>query len=387
MNNGNHHQPLVLNRTVRHRVAFLSGTSASRCFQCAACASICDLSDGESSFPRRQIQYAQLGLIDRMKSDPAIWLCHQCNDCSVHCPKNAKPGDIMAAMRALLISENSVFKAVGRMYERIDRWWPVTVLVPVLFWLVFYLIFFGVDGFRTSPRDFQFETLVPHWMIYIVNIPVFTGALIALGISGNRAWNAWGATNAGLGMYISAFAKSLIDIARHQKMTVCNAARQRRTGHFMVMWGVIGALVTTAFIAVLLLFSPAKLPLPFLHPLKVVGNIAGILILAGGVLVLLRRWQNSAHMGRTSAVDYFFILLIFAVAATGMGAQLFRITHQQPVALGIYLVHLGLVLSLFLSLPFSRFSHMWYRLLAVTRAHLIPPSRITRFNEPVSAID
>ncbi len=362
---------LIIDQSIRQRVNRLIGGGVSGCYQCAMCSAVCDLSGSNMAFPRKQMQYAQLGLLDRMKADPAIWMCHQCNDCSVHCPRDARPGDVMAGMRALLISENSVFRTPGRMYENIGRWWPVAVLTPVMLWFGFYLLVSGVSGFVYSGTPFRFETLVPHWMIYLVNIPVLAGSLVALGISGSHAWSHWHVPESELNMKLNAFIKSVTDILLHRKMTVCSAARQRSAGHMMVMWGVVGAAVTTFMIALLLVFSSQTLPLPAVHPLKLLGNAAGILVVAGGGFILLRRWRDARKMGRITAFDAYFILLILGVVATGFGAQFFRMFNQQHAALGVYLVHLGLVLSLFASLPFSKFSHMWYRLLAVTRLHLL----------------
>lgn len=387
MNSENSRKKLKIDRTVRQRVNRLSGGGAAGCFQCAMCSAVCDLSEGNTAFPRIQMQYAKLGLLDRIKADPAIWICHQCNDCSVHCPRDARPGDVMAGMRALLISENSVFRTAGRLYENIDRWWPVAVAVPVVFWFAFYLVLSGFSGFLASDTPVRFEALVPHWMIYLVNIPVLAGALIALGTSGSRAWSHWNVPESTLSMKLNAFIRSVTDILLHRKMTVCSAARQRSAGHMMVMWGFVGAAVTTLMIALLLVFSSQTLPLPAVHPLKIIGNAAGILVVAGGGFILLHRWRDARKMGRITAFDAYFILLILGVVATGFGAQFFRMYNQQSPALGVYLVHLGLVLSLFASLPFSKFSHMWYRLLAVTRLHLLSAEKPVRIPAPISAND
>lgn len=378
---------LTIDRSVRKRVARLSGANASRCYQCATCSAVCDLSQGETAFPRKQMQYAQMGLLDKMKADSTIWLCHQCNDCSVHCPKDVRPGDIMAGMRALLICENAVFKPIGRMFEEIGKWWPVVIGIPVAIWFFFFLILFGSAPFSDAAAPFQFEALVPHWMIYAVNIPVLLGAIVALGISGLRLWKNWGVPDATFPMKMNAFYQSGLDIFLHRKMSICKAAKQRNVGHFMVMWGFIGAFVTTSVIAGLLFFTSAAMPLPFFHPMKMLGNAAGGLMLLGGLFILYGRLCDEKKMGQTTSFDSFFILLLLAVVATGFGAQFFRIAQKQPIALGVYLLHLGLVLSLFVSLPFSKFSHVLYRLLAETRMHLISPKLPKQSPKPVSVYD
>ena len=89
------------------------GDSAARCYQCATCSSVCELSTTERPFPRRQMLAAQWGLTQQLAADPTVWLCHQCNDCSERCPRDAKPGDAMAAMRNLMVEELSVPKLLG----------------------------------------------------------------------------------------------------------------------------------------------------------------------------------------------------------------------------------------------------------------------------------
>src|SRR5512142_3588982 len=81
------------------------GGDAARCMQCATCSSVCDLAPSDTAFPRRQMLWAQWGLADRLAGDPSIWLCHQCNDCTARCPRDARPGDTLQAIRSILIED------------------------------------------------------------------------------------------------------------------------------------------------------------------------------------------------------------------------------------------------------------------------------------------
>ncbi len=37
---------------------------------------------------------------DKLIADPDVFLCHHCGDCTTYCPRGAKPGEVLGAIRA-----------------------------------------------------------------------------------------------------------------------------------------------------------------------------------------------------------------------------------------------------------------------------------------------
>ena len=120
---------------VRQDLVRRGADTVGRCYQCATCTSVCELSTPEAPFPRQQMLLAQWGMVDRLAADPAVWLCHQCADCSERCPRDARPGDVLQVLRASVIRSLAFPGFVGRLVANAKVGWPLMVLVPWLFWV------------------------------------------------------------------------------------------------------------------------------------------------------------------------------------------------------------------------------------------------------------
>ncbi|MBW2276923.1 MAG: quinone-interacting membrane-bound oxidoreductase complex subunit QmoC [Deltaproteobacteria bacterium] len=348
------------------------GGSAFRCYQCATCSSVCELAPADSPFPRKQMLYAQWGLADKLAADPSVWLCHQCNDCTVRCPRDAKPGDVMQTVRSLAVEEMATPKFMGKLVGKARVTWWLLIGIPLAFWMIFI---HQVNGFAVPElstihgvETFAWHDFVPHWMIYVTYVPVTAFVLLMVLISGAKYWKQMGQTAKRSGSFIGNLIPAVIDILTHKKFSKCDAAKPRKTGHLIFMFGFIGAAITTALIVVAMygwVAEPIPLPLPLSHWMKWIGNISAALLVLGGLILLVNRMRGGNSVGTSTAYDNFFLFVAVMVGFTGIATALARLYTEPATAIWIYVAHLTFILTLFITFPYSKFAHIVYRTLAM----------------------
>jgi len=130
------------------------GSSVKKCYQCATCSVVCNLSPDDRPYPRKEMIWTQWGLKDRLMGDPDVWLCHWCNDCSVYCPRGVNPGDVMAAIRTYIIRSYAVPGFLGRMLTE-AKYFPLLLAVPAaLLAVLIYLTHNLKEGSAVLFSDF-----------------------------------------------------------------------------------------------------------------------------------------------------------------------------------------------------------------------------------------
>lgn len=365
------------------------GDNLKSCYQCATCSVVCNLSPDDNPFPRKEMLMAQWGQGDRLAADTDIWLCYQCNDCSTYCPRGARPGDVLAAVRTFVYKSFAFPSFMGKALSS-ARALPILLLVPVMI-LLACVIFSaprsdagGFEFLHSSTIDYNL--FLPHSTVDALfvfgNILIFIFAAIGFA----RFWKGLRARGGQPEIsFISSLIRTVTEIVSHTTFFKCEANKPRSWGHILLFGGFIGSMMVTGAVFILIfiphylhewkIYEISILPMPPIElpsPIKIVGALSGIGLIVGGAMLIIRRWKDKDGVGANGYADYLFLYVIFIVGLTGMLSWIARSYIGIPMLAYIsYFIHMVFVYFLLWYMPYSKFAHMIYRTLALVHARSI----------------
>ena len=79
------------------------GEAIRSCIQCGICTGSCPTANNWDYPPRRVIALVRAGLREELLSSNSMWFCASCYTCTVRCPRDIKPADIMHALEVLAV--------------------------------------------------------------------------------------------------------------------------------------------------------------------------------------------------------------------------------------------------------------------------------------------
>jgi len=361
------------------------GDTVKKCYQCATCSVVCNLSPADKPFPRKEMLWAGWGQKDRLMKDPDLWMCYQCNDCTTYCPREARPGDVLAAARSYIYRSFAFPSFMGKALAS-PKALPVLLFLPILIFAaaIIFLPATGPNGealYLTS-STIDFDYFLRHSFVdalfVIGNILIFIFAAVGF----VRFWKGLksNAYQSNLS-FVSALVKVVGEILSHAKFNKCDANKPRAVGHMLLFFGFIGAMITTGAVFILI-FAPHYLhllgleqfeamftvPINLPNPIKILGVLSGLALVIGGGMLIIRRWTNRDQVGANGYTDYLFLYMLFLVGLTGLLSWLTRIIGIPWLAYANYFLHLLVVFFLLWYMPYSKFAHMIYRTLALVYA-------------------
>ena len=140
----------------------------------------------------------------------------------------------------------------------------------------------------------------------------------------------------------------------------------RRTMHHFVFYGFMFCLAATTIAAIYDHVFHWPAPYPYLSLPVISGTVGGVLTLIGtiGMLVLKAQMDRRPANPDSFGMDISFILLLLLTNLSGLVLLVFRETSGMGTLL---ILHLGLVLAFFITMPIGKFVHGIYRYIALVR--------------------
>jgi quinone-modifying oxidoreductase subunit QmoC len=351
----------------------MGGETLKKCYQCATCSVVCPISPDERPFPRKEMIAAQWGLKDKLVGNMDVWLCHHCNDCSTYCPRGAKPGDLLNAVRAYSIQEYAWPKWLARIVPDPRFWW-LLLAIPVA---IFVMILGPTGHLKIPAGEIEFAKFFPTLIIDLIFIPLATFWVpLVFGIGIYRfvtdlhknavAEGKAKRKDLNIPDFLKSLACALPTILAHSKFNECSSNKDRYVSHLLVFFSFLGLFVVTNcfFVALYILQLPG--PYSMGNPIKILANISAVALLVGVILMIYNRLQDKGeNIGKGSYFDWSLIILVLGLVVTGILSEVTRIAHAPILAYPIYFMHLVFVFCLFAYLPFSKLAHLVYRTLAM----------------------
>lgn len=347
----------------------LGGESLKKCYQCAACSVVCNLSLDNKPFPRKEMIWAQWGLKDKLLKDPDVWLCHQCNDCSIYCPRGAEPGDVLAAIRNYSFMHYAFPKFMGKTMGNI-KYLSFLFAIPI----ILLMTVLSITGKLTAPPgEIVYSKFIPHIYIEIIFL-TFSGLALVSAVIG--LWKFWRNINEnsnpgnplkvqGKGSLWNGIFSASTEILRHNKFKDCKVNKMGYYAHLAVFYGFIGLGITTTAVFLGIYLFEKNPPWPLSSWVKILGNLSALALFIGCTIHIYRRLLEKDKAGKSNYYDWVFIWVLYATTISGILTEVARLVDMAILAYSLYLAHLMFIFFLLAYAPYSKFAHLIYRTVAM----------------------
>ncbi|MAM67423.1 MAG: tricarballylate utilization protein TcuB [Rhodospirillaceae bacterium] len=140
----------------------------------------------------------------------------------------------------------------------------------------------------------------------------------------------------------------------------------RRLYHHFTFYGFLLCFASTSVATLYHYFWGREAPYPWWDLPVVLGTLGGIGLLIGPVGLLRAKWIRDPDMQDKDrfGMDVAFLLMLFLTSLTGL---LLLFLRDTPAMGALLAIHLGVVFSLFFTMPYGKFVHGIYRFMALVR--------------------
>ncbi len=309
-------------------------------------------------------------------------LCHSCGAC-LHACQYAPPHEFavnvpqsMARVRVQTYEDYAWPPGLGVLYRRNGLVLSLATAAGLALFLVLAVALKG--SLWHAPLAGNFYAVFPHGLMVALFGGVFAFAVLAMGMGVRRFWTGVhgekaSTSPAGTGGARTETAFNVLTLkyldGGHGEG--CNNVDDRftlwrRRFHHLTFYGFLLCFASTSVATLYHYFLGLQAPYALTSLPVVLGTAGGIGLLVGPAgLFWLNLRRHQLHLEKSQRpMDLGFIALLFATSATGLALLAWRDTGAMALLLA---VHLGVVMALFLTLPYGKFAHGVYRAAALLK--------------------
>jgi ferredoxin len=351
-----------------HELAHYGAEDTRKCFQCGNCTAVCTHAEMPFTFPRKSTTYIHMGLEDELKGSLEPWLCYYCGQCSEQCPRGAEPGETMMSLRRWLTAQYD-FTGLSRLFYKSWKAELAAILIVAIATAIGFLTYgFAHGDIHTydGPTAFLASSSV-----HLFDWGMASVLTVLIGINALRMW--WFAVgrNRRARVPFLAYLTSLY-VLPLQFFTQQHYADCKRTRpwflHLVLMLSYV-----TMFVLIMFFLETVQAGPEINWRAHALGYFATFGLIGAVLFAIVGRLRRKETQHQHShESDWMFLGLLLFVAGTGILQHVLHRTGQDLAANITYVVHLsGVVPMLVLEVPFSKWSHMAYRPLALYFARLL----------------
>lgn len=302
-------------------------------------------------------------------------LCHACGACYYDCqfsPPHEFMVNVPATLAVVRAESYAAYAWPGALRSPFARNGVTVAALAAASVAVFVIGFVAAnDAGAVWGRHDSFYALMPHRAMAALFGLTFAYAIVAMGMGVRSFWRDAGPLRIDAGSMWQATrdAASLRYLDGGGVGCYNDGDRPRdirRHAHHATAYGFLLCFAATSVATLYHYLLGREAPYPWWDLPVVLGTLGGIGLVAGpvGLLVAKRRRDPALRDEARSGMDFAFILMLLMTGVTG----LLLLVLRGSAAMGLLLaVHLGVVLALFVSMPYGKFVHGLYRFAALVR--------------------
>ncbi len=304
-------------------------------------------------------------------------LCHNCGACLHDC-QYAPPHEFavsvpanLAELRTETWQRHAWPPVVGRAFARNGLVVGAAIAVAVVGFVAAVAASMGERFLQAHTGSGAFYEVIPHGVIVAVFVAALAFGVAALGLSLRRYWQAIDGGRLRLAHLAEAGrSASTLEYLDGGGVGCMNADEHpddnRRIYHHATYYGFAACLASTTLAAVLDTGFGQHAPYPVWHPVVLLGIVGGLGLLVGpaGLLAAKRARDPDLTDPQARPMELAFLAMLALLAVTGFAVLVLRATAAMPALLAI---HLGVVFAFFLTIPYSKFVHGFYRYAALVK--------------------